>query len=55
MYGSVESAIAIGYSDYICDLVSSGKTLIENELYENIAIKDIYPVIIQNINEVEVI
>jgi hypothetical protein len=29
--------------------------LIENELYENIAIKDIYPVIIQNINEVEVI
>ncbi|MDR2568206.1 MAG: ATP phosphoribosyltransferase [Mycoplasmataceae bacterium] len=48
--GSVELAVNIGYADVICDLVSSGQTLKENGLFENIKIKDVYPVLIKNKN-----
>ncbi|GHU50121.1 hypothetical protein FACS189459_3400 [Bacilli bacterium] len=50
MNGSVECAIKIRYADYICDLVSSGKTLTENKLVPLYNVIDAYPVMIKNIN-----
>lgn len=47
--GSIELAVKYGVADFILDLVQSGKTLKDNQLYENIVInKDISTVIISS-------
>ncbi len=50
MAGSVEVAPVIGMADAICDLVSSGRTLKENNLVERDIIMESQAVIIQNKN-----
>ena len=47
--GSIELAVKYGIADFILDLVQSGKTLKDNQLYENVVInKDISTVIISS-------
>tara|TARA_B100001057_G_C22639583_1_gene867695 strand:- start:294 stop:926 length:633 start_codon:yes stop_codon:yes gene_type:complete len=47
--GSIELAVKYGIADFILDLVQSGKTLKDNQLYENVIINnDIYTVIISS-------
>ena len=47
--GSIELAVKYGVADFILDLVQSGKTLKDNQLYENRIInKDISTVIISS-------
>ena len=38
--GSIELAVKYGIADFILDLVQSGKTLKDNQLYENVVIND---------------
>ena len=47
--GSIELAVKYGIADFILDLVQSGKTLKDNQLYENVVINnDISTVIISS-------
>ena len=47
--GSIELAVKYGVADFILDLVQSGKTLKDNQLYENVIINnDISTVIISS-------
>lgn len=47
--GSIELAVKYGVADFILDLVQSGKTLKDNQLYENVVINnDISTVIISS-------
>ena len=47
--GSIELAVKYGIADFILDLVQSGKTLKDNQLYENVIINnDISTVIISS-------
>ena len=47
--GSIELAVKYGIADFILDLVQSGKTLEDNQLYENVVINnDISTVIISS-------
>ena len=47
--GSIELAVKYGIADFILDLVQSGKTLRDNQLYENVVINnDISTVIISS-------
>ena len=38
--GSIELAVKYGVADFILDLVQSGKTLEDNQLYENVVINN---------------
>ena len=40
MNGSIELAVKYGVADFIVDLVQSGQTLKENQLYENTIINN---------------
>ena len=47
--GSIELAVKYGIADFILDLVQSGKTLKDNQLYENVVINnDISTVVISS-------
>ncbi|MGX7576471.1 ATP phosphoribosyltransferase [Candidatus Vidania fulgoroideorum] len=46
MNGSVEAAILLGLSDYIIDIVQTGETISENNLFELENIMDIYPLLL---------
>ena len=47
--GSIELAVKYGVADFILDLVQSGQTLKDNQLYENVIINnDISTVIISS-------
>lgn len=50
MNGSVESSIKLGIADYICDIVQTGSTLIENNLYEIAEVKKLEAVLIATNN-----
>jgi len=48
LYGSIELAPVLGLSDFIVDIVESGKTLKENNLKEYSKIADISSLLIAN-------
>ena len=44
--GSIELAVKYGVADFILDLVQSGKTLKDNQLYENVIINNVISTVI---------